>query len=57
VWAAWWIYFCLYPWLAMKRVYGQGWVKTGLKYFILGVTYVVLLAFGLVGAIILTLST
>lgn len=57
VWIAWWVYFCLYPWLAMKRVYGQGWLKTGFKYFILGFTYIVLLAFGLVAAIILTLST
>jgi hypothetical protein len=55
--ACWWVYFVLYPWLAMKRVYGQGWFKTSLKYCILGITYVVLLAFGLVFAVILTLST
>lgn len=55
--AGWWTYFVLYPWLAMKRVYGQGWIKTSLKYLILGFTYVVLLSFGLVFAVILTLST
>ena len=55
--AGWWFYFVLYPLLAMKRVYGQGWLKTSFKYFILGITYVVLLAFGLVFAVILTLST
>lgn len=53
----WWIYFVLYPWLAMKRVYGQGWFKTSFKYFTLGITYIVLLAFGVVFAVILTLTT
>lgn len=57
VWAAWWIYFVLYPWFAMKRVYGQGKLKTAAKYLILGLFYIVLLAFGLVFAVIFTLST
>jgi hypothetical protein len=55
--AAWWVYFFLYPWLAMKRVYGQGAVKTTLKYLFLGVAYFILLICGLVFAVILTLST
>jgi len=54
---AWWVYFCLYPVLAMKRVYGQGWLKTTFKYCIVGLAYIVLLAFGLAFAVILTLST
>ncbi len=54
---AWWVYFCLYPVLAMKRVYGQGWVKTAFKYALVGFVYVILLAFGLAFAVILTLST
>jgi hypothetical protein len=55
--AAFWTWFVLYPWFAMRRVYGQGWFKTTAKYLLLGVSYVVLLAIGLVGAILLTLST
>jgi hypothetical protein len=39
----------LYLWLMQKRVYGQGVVLTTLKYSVLGVCYLVLVAFG-VGA-------
>lgn len=55
--SAWWVYFVLYPWLAMKRVYAQGWFKTSAKYLLLGTFYFVLLVTGLVLAVILTLST
>lgn len=55
--AAFWTWIALYAWFAMKRMYGQGWWKTSVKYVFLGFSYVVLLAFALVGAIFLTLST
>ncbi len=47
----------LYAWFAMKRVYGQGWWKTTIKYLFLGFSYIFLLAFALIGAVLLTLST
>jgi hypothetical protein len=37
-----------YTWLAMKRVYGQGWIRTTLKWWLLGTSYALLLALGLV---------
>ncbi len=51
------IWILLYAWFAMKRMYGQGWWKTTLKYLFLGFSYIFLLAFALIGAIFLTLST
>jgi hypothetical protein len=36
-----------YTWLAMKRVYRQGWFRTTLKWWILGTSYALLLALGL----------
>jgi len=36
----------LYVYLAMKKVYGQGWIVTGLKYGVLGIAYVCLLTLG-----------
>lgn len=54
---AFWGWMLLYAWFAMKRMYGQGWWKTTSKYLFLGVSYIFLLAFALVGAIFLTLST
>ncbi|MFL5386307.1 MAG: DUF3667 domain-containing protein [Longimicrobiaceae bacterium] len=36
----------LYVYLAMKKVYGQGWIVTGIKYGVLGIGYVCLLALG-----------
>jgi hypothetical protein len=55
--AAFWAWIVLYAWFAMKRMYGQGWWKTSVKYAFLGFSYLVLLTFALVGAIFLTLST
>jgi len=55
--AAFWGWFFLYPWFAMRRVYGQGRFKTTLKFLLLGLCYFVLLVFGVVGAVLLTLST
>lgn len=37
----------LYVYLAMKKVYGQGWIVTGFKYMLLGVSYVFLLMIGI----------
>jgi hypothetical protein len=37
------LWMLLYYFLAMKRVYGQGWTKTGIKYVALTVSYLVLL--------------
>lgn len=53
-----WVGFNTYLYLAMKRVYGQGWLKTLLKHFLLlstynGVLFVLLVTIG-VGSIYLT---
>jgi hypothetical protein len=44
-----------YVWLAMKRVYGQGWFRTTAKWAVLGFSYGVVLAFGLIGLMAATL--
>ena len=36
----------VYVWLAMKRVYAQGWIRTTLKWWTLGVCYFFLVLFG-----------
>lgn len=38
----------LYLLIAQKRIYGQGWIMTSLKYFVIGIAYSVLLSFGLI---------
>ncbi|MBL0028227.1 MAG: DUF3667 domain-containing protein [Rhodanobacteraceae bacterium] len=38
----------LYLLVAQKRIYGQGWPMTLLKYFCIGIVYTVLLSFGLI---------
>jgi nucleoside-diphosphate-sugar epimerase len=45
--AAAWIWLPLYLLLMQKRVYRQGWVPTVLKFGVIGVLYVTLLAFGM----------
>jgi hypothetical protein len=47
----------LYVLLAMKRVYRQGWIATMMKYGILGMAYVVLLSFGAVATLLVTVLT
>jgi hypothetical protein len=47
----------VYLLLMQKRVYGQGWIMTVLKYFVLGVCYSVLLSIGLVAAVLVGLLT
>jgi hypothetical protein len=41
-----WIF--VYIWMAMKRVYAQGWFRTTVKYWILGFVYLILLNIALV---------
>lgn len=41
-----WTWMPLYLLLMQKRVYGQGWIMTLLKYSVLGICYIVLLSFG-----------
>jgi hypothetical protein len=51
------IWIPVYLLLMQKRVYGQGWIMTVLKYFVLGICYSVLLSIGLVGAVLVGLLT
>jgi hypothetical protein len=39
-----WVWILVYIYLAMKRVYGQGWFKTFVKYWTLGWMYFWILA-------------
>jgi hypothetical protein len=45
----------LYLLLMQKRVYGQGWLMTTLKYLALGMCYVMLLSFGVAATILASL--
>jgi hypothetical protein len=45
----------LYLLLMQKRVYGQGWIATLLKYMVLGIAYFFLLAFGVVATMLASL--
>ena len=49
------IWMVVYVYIAMKRVYGQGWFKTFVKYWILGWTYFWVLVVSIPVAIIATL--
>jgi hypothetical protein len=44
-----------YVWVALKRVYGQGWFRTTVKWWVLGWTYFILITFGLLGLVFSTL--
>lgn len=48
------LWMLVYYLLAMKRVYGQGWFRTAIKYATLSVGYVVLLAVAIIATLILT---
>jgi hypothetical protein len=50
-----WIWMPLYLLLMQKRVYGQGWTMTLLKYSVLGLCYVFLLSFGAVFTVLFAL--
>ncbi|MGH7462564.1 MAG: DUF3667 domain-containing protein, partial [Longimicrobiales bacterium] len=45
----------IYALMAMKRMYGQGWLKTTLKWFALGSAYAVVVTFGLVAGVALAI--
>lgn len=45
----------LYTYLAMRRVYGQGWTKTGVKYVVLGWSYGLVLTLALAVTAVVTL--
>ena len=47
----------LYFWLALKRVYRQGWVKTTVKWVLLGQTYGIAVGFGVFVALLAAIVT
>jgi hypothetical protein len=49
------IWIFLYTWLAMKRVYRQGWFRTTVKWWTLGVSYAFVLGIGLMALAVATL--
>ncbi len=53
--AALWIWMPLYLLLTQKRVYAQGWIMTLLKFFMLGIAYLILLALGGTAALVVSL--
>lgn len=54
--AAAWIWIPIYLFLMQKRIYRQGWIMTTLKYWLVGTCYLVILSFGLVGALLAALA-
>ena len=54
--AAIWVWLPVYLFLMQKRVYGQGWLMTTLKYGVVGICYLVMISFGLVGAVLASLT-
>ena len=55
--AAAWIWIFVYLWLMQKRVYRQGWFMTNVKYWSLGFGYTILLGFGFVFVMLLSLTS
>jgi hypothetical protein len=49
------IWMVLYVWLAMKRVYGQGWFRTAVKWAVLGWCYAFVILVTLLGLTVVTL--
>ena len=49
------LWIMLYVWLALRHVYRQGWVRTTVKWFVLGGTYFFFFLLGLVGLGVATL--
>ena len=54
--AAAWIWMFVYLWLMQKRVYQQGWFMTTFKYAWIGLCYTILVSFGWVFAVLLSLT-
>ena len=48
------LWFLIYLFLALKRVYGQSVIRTFLKYVLLGISYSFLLVFGITATVLLT---
>jgi hypothetical protein len=51
-----WIWLPIYLFLMQKRVYRQGWFMTTIKYSIVGICYMIIITFGLVGALLASLT-
>lgn len=49
------LWMVVYVWLAMKKVYAQGYVRTTLKWWVLGWSYMWVFAFGMIGLAFVTL--
>jgi hypothetical protein len=49
------IWMVLYVWLAMKRVYGQGWFRTTISWVVLGWCYAFVILFALLGLTVVAL--
>ena len=54
--AAAWVWIFVYLWLMQKRVYRQGWFMTNLKYWSLGFCYLIMIGFGWVFAVLISLT-
>lgn len=54
--AAIWIWLPIHLFLMQKRVYRQGWIMTTLKFGFVGICYLVMLGFGLAGALVVSLA-
>ncbi len=52
-----WFWMPVYLFLAQKRLYGQGWTMTTVKYLLAGTTYFFMMVFGLAGLMIATILT
>jgi hypothetical protein len=47
----------IYLLLMQKKVYRQGWLMTGLKYWLIGICYTMLISFGVAAAFLISLAT
>ena len=54
--AAIWIWLPIHLFLMQKRVYRQGWIMTTLKFGFVGICYLLMLGFGLAGALVVSLA-
>ena len=50
-------YMAIYLFVAMRRVYEQGWVATSAKFFLLFFTYIIGLSISLLGVVMYTAMT
>ena len=55
--AAVWLWIPLYLWLTQKRVYGQGWLMTTLKFGLVGTLYLILLGIGALLSLLVSVVT